>query len=257
MNTIKEDYKKILSFYKAKKVLALVLSAVFLFLFIFLWQILLPVGIVSYLIRIWVKSKKNDNGPKICPNCKEEVKQGAKVCPHCQRKISHWNILKVFVVIVFGFIILSIIVASNSDTTQKQEKKEVKENINTNVPVVEEKEQFVFDIPALLGKNVDEIIKVLGTPTINTEPTKLQISAGVDTWEKTWNKGSYSLMATYNTKDRTLVDLFLSTGNNFTNADEILKKNNLSKNNSSYSVSLVESRNKNMPGYTGIIIKLK
>jgi len=121
----------------------------------------------------------------------------------------------------------------------------------------EKEEAIVFNIPSLIGKDINQIINILGTPSDNTEPTKLQLEMGTDTWDKTWKKESYSLLVTYNTKTKKIIDFFLNQEKNDQNIQEIMLAGNLSKNNTNYEITLVESRNKSLPGYTGIIIKAK
>jgi len=250
MNIIKEDYKKIVSFYKNKKVIATVLGLVIIICLIFAWKELIILSVIIYLIRVWVKSEKNKNNgniKKYCPHCKEEVKDGATRCSHCQGKIPHWTIFKKAIAGLFGLIIISIIIASGSDSKPKE---------ITSIPA-SNVQNYVFDIPSLIGKNLSEIKIILGTSETSIEPTQFQIDNGVDIWEKVWKKNGYSVMATYNIKTKEIIDLFLSSDNIFTNTTDILKTGNLSLDNSKYSVEFVKSLNKNIPGYTGAIIKVK
>lgn len=122
MNTIKEDYKKILSFYKTKKVFAIILSIGILGCLIFAWQELLVLFVIGYSIRLIVKAnqeKKNSNAKKTCPHCKEEVKFDATRCPHCHGKISHFGVGSLFVVILFTIVVV-ISVSSSVNNANKQ-----------------------------------------------------------------------------------------------------------------------------------------
>lgn len=70
--------------------------------------------------------------------------------------------------------------------------------------------QFTFDVPSLIGKNIDEVVAALGKPSLDEAPTKQQISLGLaDTWEKEFTKNDVTLLVTYNFKDKTVMDFFL------------------------------------------------
>ena len=69
-------------------------------------------------------------------------------------------------------------VASNVDTTQA---KEVVQN------------NFIFDVPSLLHKNIDEVISVLGVPKDNSELTSEQMKLGDDKWSKEFEKNGYTI----------------------------------------------------------------
>ena len=77
---------------------------------------------------------------------------------------------------------------------------------------VTQKQEVIYDIPSLKGKNIDEVVKILGTPEVsNSEPTKAQISAGVLTWEKEYRRNGYELLITYYIRTRKVVDFFIPT----------------------------------------------
>ncbi len=69
----------------------------------------------------------------------------------------------------------------------------------------------VFDLPSMIDKNVDQIKKILGVPETDSEPTKQQISAGIDEWSKKWTKDGENLLVTYNVKTREILDFFIDT----------------------------------------------
>ena len=138
------------------------------------------------------------------------------------------------------------------------------EDSSTNSPVAQTPQEVasvhVFDIPALLGKDIGALEKTLGTPSNDTEPTATQLELGTDTWEKSWTKGEYSVMATYDVKTKKVIDLFLGADSDaafkrFEDTNNILAAANLSRSDSRYSVEFVKARNG--PGYTGVIVKAK
>jgi len=148
---------------------------------------------------------------------------------------------------VLLFPILLIIFFSGNEPTPVEETQAVQSDAPT----------YAFDIPSLLGQDIDALKQTLGTPTEDTEPTAAQLQFGTDTWEKSWTKGEYDLMATYDVKTKKVVDLFLSTNTDaafesFEDTDNILKVGNLKENDSRYGVEFVKA---NKGGYTGAIVR--
>lgn len=73
-------------------------------------------------------------------------------------------------------------------------------------------QKVVFNVPSLLGKDVDQIKKELGTPSDDTEPTELQLKnmSQDSEWWKTFKKDGVELLVTYNPRTRKVVDFFIS-----------------------------------------------
>lgn len=110
--------------------------------------------------------------------------------------------------IVIGFIIIMV---SISAYIGKENERAMTPSTPATGAIQPAKEvKMVFDIPALLGKNIEGVKKVLGTPSIDTEPTKQQLSAGIIEWEKTYDKDGENLLVTYDAKTRIVKDFFLS-----------------------------------------------
>jgi len=68
---------------------------------------------------------------------------------------------------------------------------------------------IIFDVPALLNKNVDEVVKILGKPEKMDGPTKAQENAGVIEWEWQYEKNGQTMLVTFNFKTRMITDFFL------------------------------------------------
>ena len=118
----------------------------------------------------------------------------------------------------------------------------------------------VFDVPILIGKNLAELTTAIGVPDENTEPNERQIQLGTTTWEKSWKKDGYFLMATYEIQTKKVTDLFLGSDTDaanmqFRDTKNILRVGNLSISSPDYSVEFVRARN--APGYTGAIVTAK
>ncbi|RPD47744.1 hypothetical protein DNI29_09885 [Hymenobacter sediminis] len=95
------------------------------------------------------------------------------------------------------------------------------------------------DVPALMGRNIDQIRRVLGNPRetqdqkVGPEPTAEQMKAtkGED-WINTFERNGVTIVATFNARNRKVRDLVLIG----TDEDEILQKGNLSLTASEYIV---------------------
>lgn len=69
---------------------------------------------------------------------------------------------------------------------------------------------MVFDVPALVGKSIDEIRENLGPPDDSEpEPTRQQIQLGAAEWSNTFSADGQVLLVTFNPRTRSVVDLFL------------------------------------------------
>ena len=109
--------------------------------------------------------------------------------------------------------------------------------------------QPVFDVPALVGKNVDQIRQILGTPEWGIEPTKLQLEYGVTEWEKTYAKDGVTLLITYNHTSRKVIDFFITIptpngSGTTTDKQSLLMAGTLADNAPTYKVEFVRVINK-------------
>ena len=70
----------------------------------------------------------------------------------------------------------------------------------------------VFDIPQLLGKNIDEVRSLLGKPIDEEiEPSKIQMDMEFDSWDNSFEKSGKTLTVTFNPKTRKVLDFFIGT----------------------------------------------
>lgn len=152
------------------------------------------------------------------------------------------------IVLLFGIIIMGGYFISQDDDT-------------TPAAVTEIRPSVAYDVPSLVGLSLAEIREKLGTPSYDTEPTAQQLAlGGIDTWEKSWDVGEYSIMATYDIKTKEVTDLFFGADTDaafkqFEDTNSILAAGGLSISDPKYSVEFVKA--KNAPGYTGAIIRAK
>jgi hypothetical protein len=137
-------------------------------------------------------------------------------------------------------VIIGIASNSNKQTQTKtanqpltQQTPKIAETPRTNTP------KFVFDVPSLVGKNIDEVRVVLGTPQDGslTEPNKQQLELGVDEWDNTFKKDNQELLITFNPTSRVIIDFFLSGDNK----DKLLEVGNLKTNSSNYKIEVINA----------------
>jgi hypothetical protein len=169
--------------------------------------------------------------------------------------------------LVFGVIAVAMIVGlvvftpkeSNQNKTETKTTKPTTTSAKKTSTKAAEKANVVnytFDVPSLVGKNIDEIRTVLGKPKDGelTEPNQAQLDLGVDEWDNTFEKNGKELLVTYKVKSRKVVDFFISTDDSSGKTKDethLLEMGNLKENDSRYTIKFVEAINK--PGeYTGV-----
>jgi hypothetical protein len=161
---------------------------------------------------------------------------------------------KIGITAFFAFVVILNITKNNKTAT-----KSPTEAQSTEAQSTEKKLDVVFDINALDGKNIDEIIKVLGNPTTNSEPTRLQLKDGVSEWDKSFKKDGYELLITYNPKTREVIDFFIGTkdpSGKTTDYKDLLQVTNVSEGSSKIIVEPVKTI-QDPESFTGIKIKTK
>ncbi|MDR0788512.1 MAG: hypothetical protein LBG44_11725 [Gemmatimonadota bacterium] len=107
-----------------------------------------------------------------------------------------------------------------------------------------------FDIPSFLGKSIDEVRAVLGTPREATamDPTPEQIEMGRTVWSNVFENDGQDLMIVFNAVTRETVEFFLD-GNN---AGVLSQRGNLSTQSPAYRIEPVTVR-----GDTANIVGIK
>ncbi len=127
----------------------------------------------------------------------------------------------------------------------------------TDTQVATTASEPVFDVPVLMGKNVDDITKVLGKAAGDDEPTAQQLALGTKEWWKTYKKDGRELLVTYNPQTRSIVDFFISakSDNEMSrkDMDKLLEVGNLKQGASDYSIEYVKAL-KDPSTYTGVKI---
>lgn len=151
-------------------------------------------------------------------------------------------------------IITICLLGSNGGSTPTTDK------TTTPPPKVDEKTKAatVFDVPALFGKNIDEVRIALGAPDDKKsgmdEPNAQQLALGVTTWDNTFTKGKYSININFNPVSRAVIDYFLSDdSSNGSDKALLLEIGNLSESDSKYTIKAVKMI-KDPSKITGIIV---
>lgn len=160
--------------------------------------------------------------------------------------------LKFIASIVFGLV--CIIACSNSNEDKDESKEVVKERTD----------RVYFDVPSLIGKDIDEITKKLGTPKNQFSPNSEQISMGVTEADKEYSMNDANLMITYNVENKKVKEFFISLSNSEGYTDDkeyLLYVGKLKENDISYKTEFIQvlspKLNPNRDKYTGVVITPK
>ncbi len=111
--------------------------------------------------------------------------------------------------------------------------------------------QVTFDVPALIGKNIDEIRKVLGKPLYDQiEPSNQK----EETFENTFKKNGETLFVLFNPKTRRISQLCLIASEEYDKLEDVMKIGNLTLTNTdNYHIESFHPFASNPP-FTGIRI---
>lgn len=176
------------------------------------------------------------------------------------QKPQHHTILKLitFITLIFFFVKCgeTPIGSSNDkvaiDTTIKKDANNTTPSVdNVVIPNI----PYIFNVPRLIGKNINSVRHSLGKPTDSEiEPNITQRQAGVDEWDNTFTKQGYDLLVTYNPRTRKVIDFFIGFPNGAaTDYGKLLAICNVKQNTSLYKIVPVPA-NTNPSIYTGIKI---
>lgn len=114
--------------------------------------------------------------------------------------------------------------------------------------------QVTFDIPALIGKNIDEVRKVLGKPLEN--PPDPPLNSKKDYFYNIYVKNGQSLLILFNPNDRKIEDFHIVSSIGYDSVKTVLKIGNLEfKNTNNYWIEPGERYFNDT--YNGVTIHLK
>lgn len=172
--------------------------------------------------------------------------------------------LKIGLYILGGWILIAMI--STALNTNKEQKTttptsnpaSTKTKTATPAVTATPTPKFIFDVPSLFGKNIDEIRTILGEPADKelTESTQEQLSLGATQWTNTFKKDEYELQVTFNPSSRKIIDFFACPSSGYVDQNKLMEVSNTKENASNYTIKPVKEL-KNPNNITGITIILK
>lgn len=116
------------------------------------------------------------------------------------------------------------------------------------------REPATYDVPALVGKNVDEVKMVLGAP----EDDKEQVwPNGDDKNSKEWDKDNKLLLVTFSKNTRKISDFFIGCDDPSgacSHRNDLMHIGNIKDGDPRYTFEFVQAGNKK-GYYTGVIVK--
>lgn len=168
-----------------------------------------------------------------------------------------WNVLKKWWFWVILILISFFIIRGMGGDTDNNKTNNKTEQPRVVAPPASSKNsqvnQYVFDIPSLVGKNLDGVIAVLGTPK-GQDPTAQQIALGAKEWDKTFVKNGIELLVTFTISNKRIVDFFISTDDpsgKTKNTTHLMELGNLKQNDPRYKIEFVKTL-KDPSSFTGV-----
>jgi len=126
-----------------------------------------------------------------------------------------WLLKRPWGIVVIVFVVVIILIIGAFFINQKKE-----------IP-------FTYDIPALIGKNIDQADRELGTTIGNTpEPPSNQSEPGGTKWHRIYMKDKHVLIVDFNALTRKIISFVLDGDNK----EKTLEVGNLSENDAKYKV---------------------
>jgi len=152
-------------------------------------------------------------------------------------------------------IILAFFIRGMTGNTDNKDAEQPTVNTSSASPKNSQVIQYIFDIPSLVGKDLNGVIAVLGTPK-GQGPTTQQIALGAKEWDKTFVKDGKELLVTYTISNRRIVDFFISADDpsgKTKNTTRLMELGNLKQNDPRYRVEFVKVL-KDPSSFTGVKI---
>ncbi|OGL35703.1 hypothetical protein A3F65_01285 [Candidatus Saccharibacteria bacterium RIFCSPHIGHO2_12_FULL_47_16b] len=157
---------------------------------------------------------------------------------------------------VIVLFILVIVAANAVGGGKKTTNTQINQQSASEAKPKQQKPQPVFNIPSLIGKNIDQIRETLGAPAdgSRSDPTAEQSQFGLDEWDNTFKKEGIELLVTFNPATRVVIDFFVSTDDPSgatEDKDRLIEISGLSENADNYRVEFVRTI-KDPNSFTGI-----
>lgn len=162
-----------------------------------------------------------------------------------------WVLIIFFVLIVWG--VISGAGKTTETASQTSTTPTTTQPVSTATPTLAP--QFVFDIPALVGKNADDVSIALKDYQKKTPPpTQQQIAMGVKDWDMEFEKDGKDLLASYVIATKKVNNFFISTDDPSgatKDKKHLLELGNLSESDPRYKVEFVKTL-KDSARFTGV-----
>jgi len=157
-------------------------------------------------------------------------------------KKSFWK--KWWVWVIGVFILFGLIGSLSGSSSPDQSNTPPTQAVATQTPKPTEALQYTFDIPTLVGKNIDQIKTELQPYlTKSVEPNETQIKAGVKDWDASFKKDGKEVLINYSIATKRVNDFFISTDDKSGKTKDkkhLLELGNLMENDSRYRVEFVK-----------------
>jgi len=180
-----------------------------------------------------------------CKECGAEISSKADACPKCGAKQVRTSGCAMVLLAVLGFFAFVMIVGtcSRDNSTSTSAPSNTSASATTAPAATAhatppEAIAVVFDVPSLIGKSIDEVRQVLGSPQdTEIEPSQQQLNLGVTEWYNGFTSDGQDLMVTYNPRTRKVIDLFLAGSDR----DTLMQLGNLGADSPAYRVESVKA----------------
>lgn len=129
-------------------------------------------------------------------------------------------------------------------TIDKKTSSEEFQQVNGKTPkaILTQTDNYAFDVPSLIGKDIDEVKAVLGNP-VDQEPSNMQ-SEATNEWSLSFKKDSNELLVTYEIKTKRIIDFFIDTDDpsgKTKDKKHLLELGNLREDDTRYRVEFVKA----------------
>ena len=125
-------------------------------------------------------------------------------------------------------------VTTQQDEPQQQTQSQQSSNVQAPKPT------YIFDVPSLISKNIDQVRQTLGAPKDKTPDPTAQQASYTNEWDNTFEKDNKQLLVTYTISSKQVVDLFIDA-QYAGNKDDLYKYYNVKDGASNYKIVAVKA----------------
>lgn len=165
-----------------------------------------------------------------------------------EKKTIHKN-TKISVIIFIIISLFLIILGFSTSDTNKSSQVKVDEIV---------KKEIIFDIPSLIGLNINQVEKNINIPNSSLKPKDNQVEI-LKEWDMTFKNNGFELLVTFNTNTGAVKDFFVGTNDEmYENGDieGLMEITNTKDNDPKYKISFIPAL-KDPAKFTGILVTPK